>query len=121
MRSTKMDACARICRHYLSRDDVLDVEFIDGRCVFSDLPPTEAAKPFTTDRKILIYSESPDVTTLLQNVSVVLQSSSCTDFARRRRFYNFMGCLVFRSMEACLSTREIRSSQHSVIPTALGF
>jgi hypothetical protein len=68
-KSTKLDVCVRICRHYLSRDDVLDVEFADGVVIFPELPPSEARKKFTNNRKILIYSESPNVTILIQNVS----------------------------------------------------
>jgi len=72
VKSTKMDVCVRICKHYLSCDDILNVEFVDGSPVFPELPPTEAPKPFTANRKILIYSESPNVTTLLQNVRTQL-------------------------------------------------
>ncbi|KAF8869930.1 SNF2 family N-terminal domain-containing protein [Infundibulicybe gibba] len=48
VKSTKMDACARICHHYLS--------------------PGHAQGPSTTNRKILIYSEFPSMTKLLRNI-----------------------------------------------------
>jgi hypothetical protein len=69
VKSTKIDICVRICQHYLSRDDVPDVAFDDGEPIFPPLPPHDAQKPFTQLRKILVYSESPNMTTLIQNVS----------------------------------------------------
>lgn len=66
-KSTKMDICARVCQHYLSGDNVQDIEFVDGKLVLPkvDHPPVEQKQ----ERKILIYSESPSVTVLLKNVS----------------------------------------------------
>jgi len=71
VKSTKMDVCAKICRHYLSRDDIPDVEFVDGHVLIPELLPVGTV---TTERKILIFSESPVMTTLLQNVSLALPS-----------------------------------------------
>jgi TATA-binding protein-associated factor len=67
-----MDVCAKICQHYLSRDDVPDVEFVDGYATFPAIPATQIQAPFTIERKILIYSESPSVTVLLMNVRFLL-------------------------------------------------
>lgn len=65
-KSTKMDACAKICQHYLSRDDVADVDFKDGQLV---LPTTDNTSPaFTQNRRVLIYSEFPSMTPILRNV-----------------------------------------------------
>jgi len=68
-KSTKMDACAQICKHYLHHDDVGDVEFHDGQLVFPHKggfhPKTQGHK---RKRKILIYSEFPSLTSLLKNV-----------------------------------------------------
>jgi hypothetical protein len=58
--------------HYLSADDVLDVEFVDGEALF---PPTGASSsPVTQERKVLIYAEFPSMTPLLQNASTDDQS-----------------------------------------------
>lgn len=66
-KSTKMDVCARICRHYLSRDDIEDIDFKDGQLVF---PASNSSnQPFTQNRRILIYSEFPSVAPILRNVS----------------------------------------------------
>ncbi|KAJ3803777.1 P-loop containing nucleoside triphosphate hydrolase protein [Lentinula aff. lateritia] len=64
IKSTKMDVCAQICQHYLLRDDVPDVEFINGKPVFPKLKPSKGMKT----RKILIYSEFPSMTSLLVKV-----------------------------------------------------
>lgn len=61
-----MDVCARICQHYLSGDNVPDIEFVDGKPVFPEVVPKIGEQQ---QRKILIYSESPSVTVLLKNVS----------------------------------------------------
>lgn len=65
IKSTKMDVCAQICQHYLLRDDVPDVEFIDGKPVFPKLKPSKGSSKI---RKILIYSEFPSMTSLLVKV-----------------------------------------------------
>jgi hypothetical protein len=62
-----MDACARICQHYLSRDDVRDIEFRDGALVCPD--PPESDGTVLKERRILIYAEFPSMTSLLTNVS----------------------------------------------------
>jgi TATA-binding protein-associated factor len=66
-KSTKMDACAKICRHYLSRDDVADVDFKDGQLVLPAHNPS--GQPFTQRRRVLIYSEFPSMAPILRNVS----------------------------------------------------
>jgi hypothetical protein len=66
-----MDVCAKICRHYLSRDDVADVDFKDGQLVLPALDPSASGKPFTQNRRILIYSEFPSMAPILRNVSAL--------------------------------------------------
>lgn len=70
VKSTKMDVCARICRHYLQQDDVPDVEFQDGQVIFPTLAqkPGEPGETASRTRKILIYAEFPSMTGILQNV-----------------------------------------------------
>ncbi|KAJ4463203.1 P-loop containing nucleoside triphosphate hydrolase protein [Lentinula lateritia] len=65
IKSTKMDVCAQICHYYLLRDDVPDVEFLDGKPVFPKLKPLKGS---SKTRKILIYSEFPSMTSLLVKV-----------------------------------------------------
>lgn len=67
MKSTKMDTCAQICRHYLLCDNVPDVNFVDGKAVFES---AESCDPLGEKqaRKILIYSEFPSMTAILRNV-----------------------------------------------------
>ncbi|KAF8054482.1 P-loop containing nucleoside triphosphate hydrolase protein [Lyophyllum atratum] len=67
VKSTKMEVCAEICKHYLSRDDVGDVTFANGVPVFPDIPANLAEK-IRQNRRIIIYSEFSSMAPLLQNV-----------------------------------------------------
>ncbi|KXN81812.1 Chromatin-remodeling complex ATPase chain isw-1 [Leucoagaricus sp. SymC.cos] len=64
IKSTKMDVCARVCAHYLSRDDVLDVEFVNGEPIFPATPTSEDTEILKT-RRIIIYTEFPSMAPLL--------------------------------------------------------
>ncbi|GLB36948.1 putative aortic smooth muscle cell differentiation [Lyophyllum shimeji] len=66
-KSTKMDTCARICKHYLARDDVQDVSFADGQPIFPEIVAVPKEQVQQT-RRILIYSEFASMAPLLQNV-----------------------------------------------------
>ncbi|KAJ3764543.1 P-loop containing nucleoside triphosphate hydrolase protein, partial [Lentinula raphanica] len=69
VKSTKMDTCAKICAHYLYRDDVEDVDFREGKLL--TFPPNGGYHPsqgHSRKRKILIYSEFPSVTPILRNL-----------------------------------------------------
>lgn len=70
IKSTKMDVCAQVSFYYLFRDDVPDVTFLDGKPVFPKLSAFNASLGHTKTRKILIYSEFPSMTALLQKVRV---------------------------------------------------
>ncbi|KAF8871323.1 P-loop containing nucleoside triphosphate hydrolase protein [Infundibulicybe gibba] len=102
VKSTKMDACARICRHYLSRDDVPDVEFEDGSVIFPTVDTTEAQ--FSRERKILIFAEFPSMTGILCNVLTLYGVESVSingkmTYAKRRtiitKFHSPCGPRVF--------------------------
>ena len=73
-KSTKMDACARICAHYLQDDRIDDVDFQDGEPVFPQIHATWASEPQRT-RRIIVYAEFPSMAPLLQNVGNHLHSS----------------------------------------------
>lgn len=53
--STKLDTCAKMCQHILSRDDAPDMIFEDGQVTFPDLPMPKAGEKLSQERKILIY------------------------------------------------------------------
>ena len=76
-KSTKIDACARMCRHLLSRDDAPDMIFQDGQIIFPDVPQSLPGEEVSQDRKILIYQEFPSLGPLLRNVRGLLVSSTC--------------------------------------------
>lgn len=67
MKSTKMDVCAKICAHYLERDDTSDVTFVEGEPVFPKAPIIPEVDVKKT-RRIIIYAEFPSMAPLLQNV-----------------------------------------------------
>ncbi|KAF8529096.1 hypothetical protein BU17DRAFT_80270 [Hysterangium stoloniferum] len=63
VKSTNMDVCAKIYKHYLSDNNIPDVKFNEGIPIFPGLEvPSQIM-----NRRILIYSESPMVTHLLRN------------------------------------------------------
>jgi hypothetical protein len=72
-KSTKMDVTAKICRYYLSRDDVPDISFDNGKPVFPKVPAPQPGDKATQNRKILIFSEYPSVTGILVQVRLFYQ------------------------------------------------
>lgn len=74
-KSTKIDTCARMCRHLLSRDDAPDMTFKDGQVVFPDVPQPRPGEEVAQERKILIYQEFPSFGPLLRNVRAPLTAS----------------------------------------------
>jgi hypothetical protein len=71
LKSTKMDACARICRHLLSRDDAPAIIFKDGEAIFPTIPPHQQSRTrIYQETKILIYQEFTSLGPLLLNVSI---------------------------------------------------
>ncbi|KAF5362324.1 hypothetical protein D9756_002852 [Leucocoprinus leucothites] len=66
-KSTKMDACARICKHYLTRDDAPDISFTDGAVQIPDLSQTPLHGIQQT-RRIIIYSEFSSMAPLFRSV-----------------------------------------------------
>lgn len=65
--STKMDVCAKICGHYLTRDDIEDVRFEDGKPVFPEVL-TVPGEEIQRSRRIIIYAEFSSMAPLFQNV-----------------------------------------------------
>jgi hypothetical protein len=70
VKSTKMDTCARICRHLLTRDDAPSITFEDGRAIFPNIPPPPPGnETLLQETKILIYQEFTSLRHLLRNVT----------------------------------------------------
>jgi len=87
MKSTKMDTCARLVRHYLSDDNVEDVTFVDGEAVFPE-STTETTVPKAQMRRIIIYSEFSSMAPLLQNVSTSRLNRCSADIHQQTRCSN---------------------------------
>lgn len=70
VKSTKVDTCARICRHLLTRDDAPSITFEDGRAIFPQIPPPPPGDAnLLQETKILIYQEFTSLRPLLCNVT----------------------------------------------------
>lgn len=68
-KSTKLDTCARMCRHLLARDDAPEMLFENGTVVFPPIPTPSPGEKVSQEDKILIYQEFPSLGPLLRNVS----------------------------------------------------
>lgn len=68
MKSTKMDTCARMCQHLLSRDDAPEITVEDGQVIIPPLPPLQPGEPCLQTTKILISQQFPSLAGLLRNV-----------------------------------------------------
>lgn len=71
-KSTKVDVCAKMCLHILSRDDAPMMEFKDGQVFFPKIPPPVPGETVSILAKILIYQEFPSFGPLVRNVRVFL-------------------------------------------------
>lgn len=88
--STKMDTCARICQHLLSRDDAPEPLIVDGQLVLPPLPDLPEGEEPQQTVKIIISQEFPSLSPLLRNVSVFV-------LYFRRRFSHFAGLGTVRT------------------------
>lgn len=68
VKSTKMDTCARMVQHILSRDDAPDPIIKDGYICFPNLPPLPVGQLPSFLRKLLIYLDYVTLGPLLKNV-----------------------------------------------------
>lgn len=67
-KSTKVDICARMCLHLLSRDDAAPMIFREGTVIFPETPQPAPGKVISQDTKILIYQEFPSFGPLIRTV-----------------------------------------------------
>ncbi|KAG7093167.1 hypothetical protein E1B28_006856 [Marasmius oreades] len=67
-KSTKMDCLAKVVRHYLSHDNIADVQFVDGAPIFPPPPSVPLSQSSPRNRKIVIYAAFPSMTPILLNV-----------------------------------------------------
>jgi len=68
-KSTKMDTCARIAKHLLTRDDAPEVLFEDGEAVFPPFPELSPGQVVSRENKVVIYMEFPSLGHIMRNVS----------------------------------------------------
>jgi len=70
--STKVDTCAKMCLHILSRDKAPMMEFKDGQVFFPEIPPPAPGEIVSRNEKILISLEFASFGPLICDVCVVL-------------------------------------------------
>lgn len=70
-KSTKMDACARICQHLLASDDAPEIIVEDGQICIPPLPTLEPGESHPQTLKLLISQQFPSLGGLLRNVRVI--------------------------------------------------
>jgi Helicase conserved C-terminal domain len=68
-KSTKVDTCARLCRHLLTRDDAPEIVVVDGEVHFPPFPSLQPAESPQTTNKLIISMELTCLGPLLRNVS----------------------------------------------------
>ena len=68
---TKIHNLVTVSLHFLTRDDMPPIHFVD-RCIV--YPPAPTTPNFTTDIKILVYQEFPSNMGLVRNVGSSLRS-----------------------------------------------
>ena len=68
-KGTKLDVLARICRHYLSADDVPDVYFENGAPVFPPCVPVPGE--ISRNCRVIIFANFSSMAGLMQNVSIM--------------------------------------------------
>lgn len=69
IKSTKLDAFAKICSHYLARDDVDQISFVDGELVVPAIS-ADSAKVYTRTRRVCAYLEFVRYKPLVEQVSM---------------------------------------------------
>lgn len=72
-KSTKIDICAKMCRHLLSDDNAPKMLFENGSVMFPPIPATQPREKVSQTVKILIYQEFPSLGPLLRNVRFMVR------------------------------------------------
>jgi hypothetical protein len=78
-KSTKIETCALICLHLLSRDDAPPMIFKDGNVFFPEIPQPQPGEVISQSNKILIYLEFPSFGPLVRSVCA-LRKFTCSIF-----------------------------------------
>lgn len=97
-KSTKIDTCARIIKHILSRDDAPELEVVDGKIHIPDLPPLSPEQLDKLVDKAILYQEYPSLGPLLHNVGSIC-SHLFSSLIRLRSW-------IFTGLNTCILTGE---------------
>jgi hypothetical protein len=74
-KSTKVDTCAQMCLHLLSRDDAPSMIFEDGAVIYPEVAKPMPGEQVSQKTKILIYQEFPTFGDLVRTVCTPLTAS----------------------------------------------
>jgi hypothetical protein len=128
-KSTKIDICARMCLHLLSRDDASPMRFEDGTINFPESPQPAPGEPPSYNNKILIYHEFPSFGPLIRSVCDLLFFGHClfnvsrsSSFITSPTYISMVGqasMAVRRSLQNLLRIpRSAFSFSHPLVPSA---
>jgi hypothetical protein len=70
-KSTKIDICALMCLHLISRDDAPRMIFKDGQVIFPKVAIPLPGEEVSQDTKVLIYLEFPSFGPLVRRVCIL--------------------------------------------------
>ncbi|KAF9472811.1 hypothetical protein BDN70DRAFT_818118 [Pholiota conissans] len=68
IKSTKLDMAARLCRYFLSRDNLPLPTFANGTIIFPSIPSASKGEKLVKNCKIVVFTEFPSMITLFTNV-----------------------------------------------------
>jgi len=74
-KSTKVDVCARMCLHLISRDDAPRMVFEDGAVIFPEVPKPMHGERVSQELKIVIFQDFPSFGPLVRDVRTLLTAS----------------------------------------------
>jgi hypothetical protein len=74
-KTTKVDICARMCSHLLSRDDAPSMIFEDGTVIFPEVPAPMPGERVSQELKLLVYEDFASLGPLVQDVRALLTAA----------------------------------------------
>jgi hypothetical protein len=111
-KSTKIDICARMCLHLLSRDDAATMGFKEGTVDFPESPQPAPGELVSHKNKILIYHEFPSFGPLIRGVCDLLFFGHCLFNASRSSSFTTSPTYISMVGQALMAVQ--RSLQNSL-------
>ena len=88
-KSTKVDMCARMCSHLITRDDAPSMIFEDGKIIFPEVPKPLPGEQISQQLKIVIFEDFASFGPMVRDVRNVLSASfTLHSNIQRRQVFN---------------------------------